>query len=154
MLTHKEASLAALAHRVCTADAASSAILRNVASATCKRGQASRQSARLAQLQHFIDDGALIDASLAMIELELPAWSLRRIAYDDGKWHCGLSRHRELPHWLDDAVETSHASLPLALLGAYVEALQQFDSDRVALRPSVPLTQPGSHERLCCENFS
>jgi len=32
------------------------------------------------------------DAALALIDLELPQWQVRRIAYDAGEWHCALSR--------------------------------------------------------------
>ena len=47
---------------------------------------------------------------------------VRRITYDGGEWHCALSRERELPEWLDQAVEARHASLALAILSAYIEA--------------------------------
>jgi len=41
---------------------------------------------------------------LALIDLELPPWQVRRIAYDEGEWHCALSRQRELPDWLDQSI--------------------------------------------------
>ena len=39
--------------------------------------------------------GAWTDAALALIDLELPQWQFRRIAYDEGEWSCALSRERE-----------------------------------------------------------
>ncbi|HXO67330.1 MAG TPA: hypothetical protein VN838_00085, partial [Bradyrhizobium sp.] len=54
------------------------------------------------RIERLIDSGAWTDAALALLELELPHWQLRRLAYDDGEWHCALSRQRELPEWLDD----------------------------------------------------
>ena len=65
--------------------------------------------------------GAWTDAALALIELELPQWRVRRLAYDDGEWYCSLSRGRELPDWLDQPVEGRHADLALAILSAFVE---------------------------------
>jgi hypothetical protein len=76
-------------------------------------------TARLAQL---IRSGASTDAALALIDLELPMWQVRRLAYDDGEWYCALSRERELPDWLDQSIETRHAELALAILCAFVEA--------------------------------
>ena len=52
----------------------------------------------------------------------MPQWQVRRIAYDEGEWHCALSRQRELPDWLDQSVEAHHADLALAILSAFVEA--------------------------------
>src|SRR5262249_969703 len=62
------------------------------------------------------------DAALALLELELPQWKLRRLIYEDGEWHCSLSKHIELPVELDDAAEANHDSLPLSILSALVEA--------------------------------
>src|SRR5882757_10623719 len=76
-----------------------------------------------ARIHRLIDSGAWTDAALALLELELPQWQLRRLAYDEGEWHCALSRQRELPEWLDDrSVESHHADLSLAILGAFVDA--------------------------------
>ena len=56
---------------------------------------------------------AWTDAALALIDLELPMWQLRRIAYHDGEWYCVLSRECELPDWLDRSIEARHADLAL-----------------------------------------
>ena len=81
--------------------------------------RAERQSARIERL---IQSQAWTDAALALIDLELPQWQVRRLAYDDGEWYCALSRQRELPDWLDQSIETRHADLALAILSAFVEA--------------------------------
>jgi hypothetical protein len=69
--------------------------------------------------------GGWIDAALLLIETALPHWKLRRIAYDEGEWQCALSRQRELPEWLDEAIEVSHRNLALAVLKAVVVAMLQ-----------------------------
>ncbi len=105
-----------------------------------------------ARIERLIRSGARIDAALALIALELPQWQLRRIAYDDGEWHCALSRTRELADWLDQCAEGRHADLALALLDAFVEAQRIATSSR---EPSVlpPLTD-AMYEPMCCDNFS
>ena len=85
---------------------------------------------------------AWTDAALALIDLELPLWQVRRIAYDEGEWHCALSRERELPDWLDQSIEARHTDLALAILSAFVEA-QRISAP--SSQTSVPVVAP--HER-------
>jgi hypothetical protein len=84
----------------------------------------------------------------------LPTWQVRRIAYDEGEWHCALSRERALPDWLDAAVEGCHGDLAVALLSAFVE-VQALAAE--TSRPSVPTVRPAPdpfYEPVACENFS
>ncbi len=106
----------------------------------------------VSRLHTFAADGAWVDAAFALIELELPAWQLRRIVSDDGEWYCALSRATCVPEWLDQAVEASHRDLAVALLKVAIEAMREGDR-RVARRP---LTVPQIREPrqfLCCDNF-
>jgi hypothetical protein len=101
----------------------------------------------------LIDAEAWADAALALLELELPLWQVRRIAYDDGEWFCALSRERELPDWLDQSIEAQHADLALALLSAFVDA--QIQNAEVT-RPSVPSVQPAPdslYEPMLSDSF-
>jgi len=119
----------------------------------CRRVASFGQSERTTRLTRLIDAEAWTDAALALLELELPMWQVRRIAYDEGEWHCALSRERELPDWLDAAVEARHADLALAVLSALVE-VRELAAD--ATRPSVPSVHPmlGSpYQPLACDNF-
>ena len=120
----------------------------------CRRFPSLGQSERTARVTRLIDAQAWTDAALALMELELPLWQVRRIAYDEGEWHCALSRERELPDWLDAAVEAHHADLALALLSAFIE-VQALAVEMS--RPSVPTVRPALdslYEPLGCENFS
>jgi len=119
----------------------------------CRRFPSLGQSERTVRVMRLVDAEAWADAALALIELELPMWQVRRIAYDQGEWHCALSRERELPDWLDAAVEARHADLALALLSAFVEV--QALAVEVS-RPSVPTVRPAPdsfYEPVGCENF-
>ena len=102
----------------------------------------------------MIASQAWTDAVLALIDLELPQWQVRRIVYDEGEWHCALSRERELPEWLDQAIESHHADLPLAILSAFVD-VQRVSAP--STRPSVPIVQREAsalYQPLCCDNFA
>src|SRR6266404_8632247 len=88
----------------------------------CRCFQSVGQTEKTARIERLIGSGAWTDAALALIDLELPQWQVRRIAYDEGEWYCALSRERELPDWLDQSVEGRHADLALAILTAFVEA--------------------------------
>jgi hypothetical protein len=142
--------LATLAGQVSLAEEATPELLSEIVAKTARRLSAPGA----AQLDQLIEAGALIEAALALVNLELPLWQIRRITYDEGEWHCAMSRQRELPEWLDRAIETSHASLTLAIVSVYIEALRQIEASREPSRPSVPQTRGGQFEPVCCDNFA
>jgi hypothetical protein len=76
------------------------------------------------KIERLIGVRAWTDAALALIAFELPQWKLRRILYEDGGWHCSLSRQPQLPMGLDEVAEGSHEALPLAVLIALLQALR------------------------------
>jgi hypothetical protein len=156
MLLHSSRSeqLAKLAEQVNAADEATPELFSEIVVATARRLWTPGEAANAVQLHDLIEAGALTQAALRLIELELPLWKLRRIAYDEGEWHCAMSRQRELPEWLDQAVEARHASLTLAILGAYIETVGQIELSREPSRPSVPQTRAEQYEPLYCENFA
>ena len=121
---------------------------------TCRRFPSTGQSGRTARIEQLIQSSAWTDAALALIDLELPQWQIRRLAYDDGEWHCALSRQRELPDWLDQPIETHHADLALAILSAFVEA-QRVDAppSRTSV-PMVPQDANPLYEPVYSDNFA
>jgi hypothetical protein len=156
MSLHSQRSeqLAALAGQVSDADEATSELFSRIIVTTARRLWAPSEAAKAVQLHDLLEAGALTQAALSLIELELPFWKLRRIAYDEGEWHCAMSRQRELPEWLDEAVEARHPSLTLAILSAYLETVGQIELSRAPSRPSVPQTRAEPYEPLYCENFA
>ena len=70
-------------------------LLSEVIAEVRRFARAKRQ--RKLRINRLIAAGAWTDAALALVELELPQWSLRRIVYEDGEWHCCLSRQPQLP---------------------------------------------------------
>lgn len=98
--------------------------------------------------------GAWTDAALALIELELPMWTIRRLIRDDGMWLCSLSRSPNLPAELDDMAEASHENMSLAILAALLEA-GRASGDQQSIKPaSVPTVPSTGGYPVCCDNFS
>jgi hypothetical protein len=126
---------------------------RKVIEAICRRFPSLGQSAKTARIERLIDAEALAEAALALIDLELPLWQVRRIAYDGGEWYCALSRDRELPDWLDQSVQGHHQDLALAILAALVEA-QALTAP--SSQPSVPTSRREANVVFAqmCDNFT
>src|SRR3569833_1363219 len=112
---------AALGEQLHDALAVTPALIADVIRAACRRFPSQGQPGKTERVEQLIQLGAWTDAALALLELELPQWRIRRLVYDGGEWHCALSREPELPDWLDESVESNHASLALAILSAFVE---------------------------------
>src|ERR1700682_5685310 len=127
-------------------------LMSEILAETRRRFPSAGRKRNTARIEHLIRSEAWTDAALALIDLELPQWQVRRIAYDQGEWHCALSRQRELPEWLDQSIETHHADLPLAILSAFVDARRAPAPSRRTSVPPVPSN--ALYVALCCDNFS
>jgi hypothetical protein len=144
----------ALNDRIRNANAATADLVTAVIGETCRRFPSMGQTEKTARIERLIASGAWTDAALALIDLELPQWQVRRIAYDEGEWYCALSRERELPDWLDQSIESRHADLALAVLSAFVDA-ERFTAplSRTSV-PNVPRDASPIYDPVCCENFA
>jgi hypothetical protein len=143
----------ALGDRLRNAPEANATLMAETIDTACRRFPSSGQSERTARIEQLIRSEAWTDAALALIDLELPLWQVRRLAYDEGEWYCALSHQRELPDWLDQSIEARHADLSLAILSAFVEA-QRVSAP--SSRPSVPVVKGNLnplYEPVCCDNF-
>jgi hypothetical protein len=140
--------------RLRNAYAVTAEFLSEFISQTRRRFPSTGQSARTARIERLIESGAWTDAALALIDLELPQWQVRRLAYDQGEWHCALSRQRELPEWLDQSIETHHADLPLAILSAFADArLATTPANRTSV-PFVPREPNPLYQPVLTDNFA
>jgi hypothetical protein len=101
----------------------------------------------------LIETGAFNDAILTLQELELSQWKLRRVAYDDGEWHCSFSRQLSVPAELDEMAEATHEIFSVAMLCAFLEALHLNETKNEVRSGSVPRVQPMQGHVICCENF-
>lgn len=143
--------LAWIADQVRSTDRASTDLVSAIVSEIFHDGANGSRRVSL-HIQELIAVGAWTDAALALIASELPQWKLRRLAYDDGEWHCVLSPQREFPEWLDDGIEARHENLSLALFKALVEAARQQPVETPT--SAVPRIRIKQQDAVCCDNFA
>ena len=144
----------ALSDRLRDAHAATEDLVAEIIGETCRRFPSMGQTEKTARIERLIQAGAWNDAALALIDLELPQWQVRRIAYDEGEWYCALSRERELPDWLDSSIEARHPDLALAILSAFVEAQGVAAPQSKPSVPAVPRDARSIYTLLCSDNFA
>jgi uncharacterized membrane protein YhiD involved in acid resistance len=97
---------------------------------------------------------AALGVLAALRWLELPAWKLRRLVYEDGECLCSLSKQPNLSGALDDTADASHEVLPLAILSAFVEARRRTSAMRETSLQTVPQVRRTSGYAICCDNFT
>ena len=143
---------AGLSDRLHDANAVTPQLMSDLVATACRRFPSIGPSETTARIKDLIQLRAWTDAALALIDLELPFWKVRRIAYDEGEWYCALSRERELPDWLDRSVEARHADLALAILCAFLEARW---INAPPVQTSVPVVTPSDvlFERVNPDHF-
>ena len=137
-----------LSDRLGNAAAVTPTLMSDLVASVCRRFPSFGQPDKIARVKELIQLRAWTDAALALIDLELPFWQVRRIAYDEGQWYCALSRERELPDWLDRSVEAWHADLALAILSALIEARR---ISLPSVKTSVPVVTPSD---VLCEGVN
>ena len=145
---------AALGDRLRDAYGVTAEFLSDIISETCRRFPSTEGSAKAARVERLIQSQAWTDAALALIELELPQWQIRRLAYDEGEWYCALSRQRELPDWLDQSIETHHADPARAILCAFVVARRVPARACVTSAQRAPRGADTLYEPICADNFA
>lgn len=143
----------ALIEKLRAADDMTPELMAEILDVTCRRAPFQGRSTKLMRLKQLGEAHAWTDAALALIELELPLWHIRRIAYDAGEWHCALSRQRELPDWLDQSIEVRHPGLAQAMLTAFVEAARPAASSSTSA-PVASDKLSSDCIPLCCDNFT
>lgn len=143
-----------LGDRLRDAGCVTTEFLSDIIRVACRRFPSAVQNFRSTRIERLIESQVWTDAALALIDLELPQWQVRRLAYDDGEWYCALSRQRELPDWLDQSIEARHADLALAILSAFVEAQRVSSTSSRTSVPVVPQHASPVYEPVCSDNFT
>ena len=144
--------LARLEEQLRRAEAVTSELMSDVMAVACVRFGA-LGSATKVKVDRLIEAGAWTDATLALLELELPQWKLRRLVYEDGEWLCSLSKQPGLPLDYDEVAEASHEILPLAILIALLQARRAAAATMAGVN-TVPQVRPASGYAVCCDNFA
>jgi hypothetical protein len=145
----REQRLEKLQAHVHRARAMTPELLTEVMAEACIRF-AAYGNATKALFNQLVAHGAWTDAVLLLLEYELPQWKLKRILYDDGEWHCFLSKQPQFPLGFDEGAEATHELLPLAILIAFIKA-----RSAVAMAAtSVPQVSVPPSCAVCCDNFT
>jgi hypothetical protein len=129
-------------------------LIHQIITDACTRLPILKKSGKATDIDQLIEAGAWCDAALALIDIEIPAWSVRRLVREDGEWFCSLTRQPNVPVALDDTADASHQALPLAILGAFLEARRKIIAARDSATSVVPQVQPVSGNAICCDNFA
>lgn len=144
---NKPISLGALDNALRNAQEPSLDLFCKIMNSACTRVQALGQA--LTHIVRLAEIGAWTEATFALIALELPFWTVRRLVYENGEWLCSLSRQPNLPMTFDDCAEASHEVLPLAMLCAFVEACRR----RHMAQDFISAAAPSADHTICCENY-
>src|SRR5271169_303681 len=131
-------------------------LFAKIIASVCSRIAILTKSGKATGIDLLIETSAWTDSALALVELELPMWKVRRLIYESGEWFCSLSQQPNLPAELDDSVDTSHAVLALAILRAFVEVRRRSGLGRQTARtvPSVQQRLVVPAGAICCDNFA
>jgi len=130
------------------------ALFRTVVAEACTRLPVLQKTQSAAPLEKLIEAGAWTDAALTLAGLELPLWRLRRLIHEDGEWFCSLSREPNLPLEIDDTADARHEILPLAILGAFVEARRRSGAAAETQTTAVPRNWLAVTDTVACDNFA
>jgi hypothetical protein len=131
-------------------------LFAKIIGSACRHVPIINRSKKAGRIERLIDAEAWTDCALALIELDLPGWHMRRLVYEGGEWMCSLSRRLSLPLEFDETIDASHEIPALAILRAFVEARRRGGA---VIRPrvmnsSVTAFQAAPGEMLNCDNFS
>ena len=145
----------ALRDQVSGAEAAAPALFLTALDLMAQRCATPGRGAQVHGVRELVRAQAWTDAALALIGFDR-ARALRRLVHDDGVWHCRIGSQWPVPEWLDDGVEFSHAQLPLAILGAALEAVARGRplAAPAAAVPASPRNRPEPFTSACCDNYA
>jgi hypothetical protein len=124
-------------------------LLTDIIANACIRFPTHGQATKAA-FNQLVACGAWTDAVLQLLQLELPQWKLKRIVYEDGEWHCSLSKYAQVPLGFDEGAEAAHEVLPLAILLAFISAR----SVVARAATSVPRVSTPPGRSVCCDDFN
>ena len=128
-------------------------LFAKIIGSACIRIPVLGKSAKVRTIARLVESDAWTDAALALIELELPGWKLRRLICEDGRWFCSLSRQPNLPVALDDTADATHDVMPLAILLAFLQARRRIAAAAQSIA-AVPAVETAPAGLICCDNFA
>ncbi|WP_048710197.1 hypothetical protein [Microvirga massiliensis] len=135
-----ERDLGTLLARIETAHRIDADLLSAILRGACPRLGTSL--APKAEVERLVGAEAWVELGLWLIGWELPDWDIHRLTRDDDRWRCSIGVSGIAVNWAEDIVEFQHGSLPLAVLGAFVQA-QLRKAEGAAPSNVTPFRRPG-----------
>ena len=106
----KHHDLGQLDDRLRDADAVTRELISEVVGQTCRRFPSMGQTEKTARIERLIGSEAWTDAALALIDLELPQWQVRRIAMTKAN---GIARSRASASFRNGSINRSKPIMPI-----------------------------------------
>ena len=154
LVREHEETFGRLTDQLRAAPAPTSQLFFRVVTDACPRIETLSKSGKSTPIDQLIRAGAWTDASLAIVEFELPMWTLRRLIFDAGEWFCSLSRHPTVLIEFDDTADGRHEARAITILLSFVEAKRQLAAVTAGIsQPSVPRIRSKPIYPFCCDNF-
>jgi DNA-binding transcriptional LysR family regulator len=131
-----------LRRRLSAARSITDSLAYEVIEATCPRYPNARMLSAYNQLRRLIGVGAWLDVAVLLIDLRIPGWQVRHIYYEDGRWVCVMS-----PRWapatgLGKFCAAGHHLIELAVMAAFIDAIERAPAIERSLANVVPLRSP------------
>ena len=145
------AELDRLDRQLVSAHAVTGALFQKVMQSAGERLSILRRAGKTAHIERLLEEAACTDAALALADIEMPNWKIRRLVFENDEWHCSLSRQPGLPIEFDEMAEANHAVLSLAVLRALIEGRRINRAEPISAPADVPLD---SSTMFCCDNFT
>jgi hypothetical protein len=115
-----ERELHSLSARIEMAQRIDADLLARILAGACPRLGTSLEPK--AEVERLIQAEAWVELGLWLIGWELPEWCVHSLTRDEACWCCSIGVGGIAVNWVEDIVEFQHDSLPLAVLGAFVQA--------------------------------
>ena len=145
------AELDRLDRQLVSAHAVSAALFQKVMESAGERLSILRRAGKIAHIERLLEEAACTDAALALADIEMPNWKIRRLVFENDEWRCSLSRQPSVLIEFDAMAEANHAVLSLAILRALIEARRINRAEPISAPADVSL---GSSTLFCCDNFA
>ena len=118
-----------------SAHAVSAALFQKVMESAGERLSILRRAGKIAHIERLLEEAACTDAALALADIEMPNWKIRRLVFENDERRCSLSRQPSVLIEFDAMAEANHAVLSLAILRALIEARRINRAEPISVLP-------------------
>ena len=110
-------------------------LMSEVLRVVCPHRLAARDD-RSVQLRQWLETHAFLQIALALVEWELPDWSVRRLGQENRIWWCAIT-HRHMIDWGGEEEDESHEDMTLAILKSFLTVLCHLPAESQPQTPAL-----------------